>query len=367
MLQRFKNEDYLLFPCTKNKVIYRSKTNDFVKGDGSLIPIYKKGSEYFIKLFFQDGAEELKLAVAIAIVTKGTYLFKEYWKLLDVMYVDKNPNNLHPRNLVWKYPKEGIPGKLKGFRSIPGYSRYSINREGAVYSNVINREISSYTDQSGYTMFGINPDIGKRTICGKHRLLALAFLDYPENVDKLDVNHIDGNKRNNNLKNLEWASRKRNCDHAYSTGLRNDNVEVVIKNVFSGGVVRFYSLEETGRRLGVDGETVRLRVNGVQKIHWPGILMKKANDPTPWLDIPDPILALKQSRLSIPVLVRNLKTGKEKEFKNTTSACKEIGVSDWTLKSRLNKALLPFHIKNYEVRYPDLKARCLSDFAEMQN
>ena len=68
-------------------------------------------------------------------------------------------------------------------------------------------------------------------------------------MDSLDVNHIDGNKQNNDLKNLEWASRKHNCDHAYSQGLRTDNVEVLVKNVFSGDVIKFYSLEECGCRL----------------------------------------------------------------------------------------------------------------------
>ena len=91
------------------------------------------------------------------------------------MYVDGDCQNVHPKNLVWKYPSDGIPGKVEGFRSIPGYSRYAINRDGVVYSNVVGRAISSYTDQSGYTMFGANSDVGKRTICGKHRLLALAF------------------------------------------------------------------------------------------------------------------------------------------------------------------------------------------------
>ena len=52
-----------------------------------------------------------------------------------------------------------------------------------------------------------------------HRLVALTFLENKNNLPQ--VNHIDGNKKNNNVNNLEWCTAEYNNHHAIENNLRN--------------------------------------------------------------------------------------------------------------------------------------------------
>lgn len=70
---------------------------------------------------------------------------------------------------------------------------------------------------TGYFQVNLSKD-SKVTHCYIHRLVAEAFILNPEN--KPQVNHIDGNKHNNNIDNLEWVTNQENSVHAYDMGLK---------------------------------------------------------------------------------------------------------------------------------------------------
>lgn len=59
---------------------------------------------------------------------------------------------------------------------------------------------------------------GKGKLCRVHRLVALAFIPNPKRLPH--VNHLDGDRFNNRVENLEWVTAKENVEHSARTGLR---------------------------------------------------------------------------------------------------------------------------------------------------
>ena len=97
---------------------------------------------------------------------------------------------------------------------------YEVSNLGRVRSLCRNKvRIMPQTKQHhGYhaVMFHVN----NKPVCRKvHRLVAQAFIHKPEGV-KLEVNHKDGNKDNNQVDNLEWVTHQQNVKHSFDTGLK---------------------------------------------------------------------------------------------------------------------------------------------------
>ena len=80
------------------------------------------------------------------------------------------------------------------------------------------KAMSRYIGNTGYPMVSlcINGESKRYSV---HRIVAKAFLSNP--LNKAYVNHIDGNKQNSNLENLEWSTPTENSIHAHEHGLAN--------------------------------------------------------------------------------------------------------------------------------------------------
>ena len=81
------------------------------------------------------------------------------------------------------------------------------------------KEYPQRKDAGGYHRISYYEPETKKTRCLMvHRVVAMKYLPNPEN--KEEVNHIDGNKSNNSVSNLEWVTRSQNHQHAYRLGLK---------------------------------------------------------------------------------------------------------------------------------------------------
>ena len=107
------------------------------------------------------------------------------------------------------------------FYPIVDYEGYYVTKDGKVWSEKSNKFLSLFPDKDGYLLCSLS-HAGKSRPHKVHRLVALSFLPNPEN--KPQVNHIDGNKANNHIDNLEWASAKENINHALNSGLINSKL-----------------------------------------------------------------------------------------------------------------------------------------------
>lgn len=99
------------------------------------------------------------------------------------------------------------------WKTITDFPNYEVSDQGRV-RNKTTKKLRSFSYNHGYPQVDLYPGQQTRTI---HRLVADAFLgEHPG----MQVNHIDGNKKNNCIENLEWCTASENNQHAYNSNLR---------------------------------------------------------------------------------------------------------------------------------------------------
>lgn len=110
-------------------------------------------------------------------------------------------------------------------KQINGFEGYLISSDnGQVYSNVKGKNmypLKTFTKPDGYLAVSLWDSSQRGSKQRKtflvHRLVAETFIPNPEN--KPTVNHIDGNKTNNCINNLEWATSHEQSVHSFANGL----------------------------------------------------------------------------------------------------------------------------------------------------
>lgn len=140
------------------------------------------------------------------------------------------------------------------WKEIKGYPHLLVSRTGKVWTTTYNRELGQFLTNRGYLTVKLCKDKTIRSI-GVHRLVAEAFIPNPDNLPCVD--HIDGNKLNNNVENLQWISHSDNMRKACKQQDRKPKPVICIE---TGKVYK--TIKEANRELHIPEAVVSAIVRG---------------------------------------------------------------------------------------------------------
>ena len=163
------------------------------------------------------------------------------------------------------------------WKDVVGYEdRYQISSLGRIKSKTRKTKfgrgwrvyeeqiIKPAEDKDGYLKVGLSKD-GKKSRFFVHRIIATSFIKNPSELPV--VNHIDGDKQNNQIENLEWVTHSENVLHAFKTGLKKPhnggtNKPVNKIDIETGEVIDSYdSVLEASKSVGATAPLIGMACN----------------------------------------------------------------------------------------------------------
>ncbi len=209
-------------------------------------------------------------------------------RVFDITFSDVKRKLIRPNSFKQMVIKTPIVVKEK-YRIVPGFTRYAVSYEGEVIDLKTNKTVSVTTtigeSRSNYPWMGVyDPDKSKNRKITVHRFVALAWVKNDDVFNKTIVNHIDGDKTNYSVKNLEWVDVSGNNNHAFSAGLRPENIPAKIRDKETGQVLTFPSIAKACVFMGLspsyfDSNSLYLRKHKLIRNRYE---LKLLDDETPW-------------------------------------------------------------------------------------
>jgi hypothetical protein len=143
--------------------------------------------------------------------------YKEICIEFDITWNDLNGSIKKQSQLsgyLWKLHPIDNTIENEEWKGMVGNPKYEISDKGRVRNTLTKKLLKLTTQEHGYVTVSIN----KKQFY-LHRLVAFAFIDNLDPINKIFVNHLDGNKENNTVENLEWVTHPENMKHARKNNL----------------------------------------------------------------------------------------------------------------------------------------------------
>lgn len=142
---------------------------------------------------------------------------------------------------------------------------YQVSNLGRVKRVKTNRVLKGRKDKGGYLVVCLYKN-GSKSNKRIHRLVAEAFI--PNTDNKPTVNHIDEDKTNNMVSNLEWMTVKENLNHgtrnkrAGKAISKSKSISIIATNIKTGESTEFYGTNECARQLGLHQQHITAVLKG---------------------------------------------------------------------------------------------------------
>lgn len=314
-------------------LIYRINKNlDIIDQFGNHVDLSINKSKFQIELFGESKILDKTFVMLLAWYECG-YIPDLANQLENIEFTSMPYNALKLHSGYIMHFKEPVWFN-KEYRYIPSFTRYAINKEGTIIDTVKHVVVPSKQLSDGYCSALIwMPDKNKIYNVKLHRLIALAWIPNSDFRTRPYINHIDGNKANNVISNLEWCSMQENTVHAILTHLNDCAVGMKCRDIYTGEVKYFPTQTELFKYITNNPNSKNLSKNFNLKL--PGYLysdryeVKYTDDNSPWFYEQNVDPTFKGKAFNI-IKVRNRETGIETLFNKLSGLRKSLGLKFYT-------------------------------------
>jgi hypothetical protein len=153
---------------------------------------------------------------------------------------------------------------MEQFKDIPGFEGlYAASNWGRI-KNLKTDKIKKPSIDKGYNKISLS----KGKVIKMYRVARLVALTWVSNpLNKPEVNHIDGNKRNDVQSNLEWVTSSENSQHAHKSGLQVSRIKPILQLNSEGKLIKEWkSPREASTTLGISNKNISQVARGIRGI-----------------------------------------------------------------------------------------------------